>query len=287
MTGKVVIVTGGSAGIGYEIAKGLAKRRARVIIASRNEERGVMVAASLAKDTGNDDVIFKQLDLASLKSIRNFCQYIVNTEKHLHVLVNNAAGVCLGNQHTADGIVKEMQVNYFGTFLLTMLLLPMLKKSQPSRIVMLSSIAAYLGDFDAAKINRQKYYSDFKTYANSKFCELLFCVELTRRMKDTGVVVNAVHPGNIYTNIANESPLLNRVLFRVLCWLTPRSAMEGAQTPIYLAVAKEMDNVSGKFYSDCKEMPLPRGAKDVRKANELWNLSRKLVGYKDDEETIS
>ncbi|XP_063619868.1 retinol dehydrogenase 13-like [Cydia splendana] len=282
LVGKTVIVTGANAGIGYETAKDLAARGARLILACRNEVRGRAAKDQLTAATGNSDVHYHHLDLASLKSVRSFADNILKTEKRLDILVNNAG--CYGSnfEKTEDELLLEMQTNHFGPFLLTNLLLPLLKSSAPSRIVNVSSVA-HMGaviDFDNLNAEKEtkKTYSKITVYCNTKMCNILMTVELERRLKGTGVTVNALHPGIIATGISAHDRLMSTSLF----FLKPfcKTPWEGAQTSIHLAVAPELSGTSGRYFRDCREVKPSKQAQDTELARKLWEESERLVKLK-------
>lgn len=282
MKGKVIIVTGGNAGIGFHTARDLVSRGGRVILACRNAELGATARDKIIAETGKRDVIYMQLNLSSLKSVRGFVREFEGTEKRLDVLINNAGVHGLGDHYTEDDIVEGFQINFFAPFLLTLLLMPQLIQSQ-GRVVNLSSILHYLGSVDLVKINKVNYYNGLFTYCNSKLCMLLFTKELSRRMKDYAVTVNAVHPGVIKTNIVNDrASWWTRYYFAWWCWICCRTVEEGAQTVIYLAVSDECKNVSGKFFIDCKPRSVMFKARNVIVAKNLWTYAEELVKYKYD-----
>ncbi|XP_047984071.1 retinol dehydrogenase 12-like [Leguminivora glycinivorella] len=280
LVGKTVIVTGGNGGIGYETAKDLAARGARVILACRNETRGLTAKDQIISATGNPDVHYRHLDLASLESVRSFADNILKTDKRLDVLVNNAG--CYGSkfEKSEDGLLLEMQSNHFGPFLLTNLLLPLLKSSAPSRIVNVSSYGHNMGgviDFDNLNAEKEtkETYSQFKVYGITKLCNILMTVELERRLRGTGVTTNSLHPGVIATGIGAHVRLMRLIVFL----LTPfcKTAWEGAQTTIHLAVAPELSDVSGRYFRDCREVKPSKAAQDTELARRLWDESERLV----------
>nr|XP_026496871.1 retinol dehydrogenase 14-like [Vanessa tameamea] len=280
MVGKVVLITGGNSGIGLETAKNLADRGARIIIACRSVKRAQEAKEEIIKTTGNKDIEYRRLDLASFRSIREFCENILKTEKRLDVLINNAAAGGLGNYKTEDGNHVGMQVNYFGPFLLTNLLLPLLKTSAPSRIVNVSSVIHKYGEMDFENLNMEKYWSDYLVYANSKLYLNLMTLELSRRLKGTNVTVNALHPGvaatNIFRNI--KSDIIRNVVLVILNSLY-KSVWEAAQTSIYLAVSPDVQNVSGRYFSNCREKTPSKLSRDSEIAKKLWEESEKIVKY--------
>ncbi|KAI5643383.1 short chain dehydrogenase domain-containing protein [Phthorimaea operculella] len=285
MKGKVIIVTGANTGLGFHVAKDLAARGGRVILACRNIQRGTTARDDIIASTGNMEVVFKQLNLSSLKSVRQFAEDVKKTESRLDVLVNNAGVYGLGDRLTEDNIVEGMQINHFAPFLLTILLLPMLKESQ-GRIVNLSSLCHYRGEVKIDKINKPNAYSGISTYANGKLCAIIFTKELARRLGDSKVTVNAVHPGVILTNIASNGSFASSVIFAVWCWLCCRTADEGAQTIIYLSVADEVKNTTGKYFVDCKERFVLWSANNEQLGKQLWEFSEQLVGLKKEEKPV-
>ncbi|CAH0407413.1 unnamed protein product [Chilo suppressalis] len=280
MVGKVVIVTGGNCGLGLETAKDLANRGARVILACRSVAKANAAVEKITKETGNTDVHFRQLDLTSLRSVREFCAKIVKTEKRLDVLINNAGAGGLGNHVTSDGIHVGMQVNYFAPFLLTCLLVPLMKSSAPCRIVNVSSMIHKYGELDFENLNMEKYWSDYLVYANSKLFLNLMTLELSDRLKGTGVTVNALHPGVSATNIFRNIPsdFLRKIIEKGISFMF-KSPWEASQTAIYLAVAPELREVTGKYFVDCWESKPSKLSLDKEQAKRLWDESERLVKY--------
>ncbi|XP_059046021.1 retinol dehydrogenase 12-like [Achroia grisella] len=278
LVGKVVIITGANSGIGYETAKDLAHRGARVILACRNEQRGLTAQNNIIADTGNQDIHYRQLDLASLSSVRNFAEDILKNEKRLDVLINNAGIYATKCTKTVDGHLLDLQSNHLGPFLLTNLLLPLLKKTGSSRIVNVSSIAHKYGKLDVNDLNMEKQpYSGGAAYANSKLCNVLMTAELSQQLKGHDVTANSLHPGVIDTDII---PNREKILMKLLSLLFKpyfKTKWEGAQTSIYLAVSPEVQGVSGYYYSDCQQKSTSKLAQDRNLARRLWEVSEKLV----------
>lgn len=286
MKEKVIIVTGSNTGIGFHTAKDLASRGGRVILACRNDERGTTARDKIIAETGNREVIYMHLNLSSLTTVRQFAHEFTETEQRLDVLINNAGVHGNTGNYTEDNIVEGMQINFFAPFLLTLLLMPHLIKSQ-GRVVNLSSILHYLGSVDLVKMNEVNYYSDTFNYCNGKLCTLLFTKELSRRVKDVGVTVNAVHPGVIKTNIVrDETSWWIMYPYLLWCWICCRTEEQGAQTVIYLAVSDECQGVSGEFFIDCKPRSVMYQVHNVIFARNLWSFAEKLVGYKDDKTDV-
>lgn len=279
MGGKVVIITGANSGLGLVLAKKLAARGARVILGCRSEERGMKARDIIIEETGNNNIVFKKLDLTSLSSARNFCDNVYETETRLDVLVNKAGVFNISGEYTADGIVEDMQVNVFGLFLLTMLLLPLLIKSKPSRIINMTSATHAFGVFEPENVNVKGKYGPVKLYFNGKLCNLLFSLELANHLKGTGVTSNAVHPGVVDTHLVDGkgNAALAFKAFRTLCF---RTIDEGTETALYASTAKECENVSGKYFCDCEEWR-PIWRVNNNNAFKFWECAKKLVNFDD------
>ncbi|XP_045534976.1 retinol dehydrogenase 13-like [Papilio machaon] len=283
LVGKVAVITGGCTGIGFETAKDLAERGARVIITDIDDKRGINAKNEIIAATANNNIHYHYLNLASFKSIKKFAAEIITQEKRLDILINNAGVFGSENVKTEDGLLLGMQVNYFGPFLLTNLLLPLLKSSKPSRIINVSSMLSYFGTIDLQNLNMEKEspetYKREKVYANSKLCLILITHELGRRLKGTGVTANCLHPGVSLTEMSGNTNIA--LIAYSLPWLKLfwKTKWEAAQTSVYLAVSPEVADVTGKYFRDCRESSaLSRQAKDTELAQKLWIITEKLVG---------
>ncbi|XP_061193007.1 uncharacterized protein LOC133201230 [Saccostrea echinata] len=276
LDGKTVIITGCNTGIGKETAIDLAGRGARVIMACRDRGRGETALAAVIERTGNKQVVLKILDLASLDSVRKFAEDINKTEPRLDILINNAGVMICPYLKTAEGFEMQFGTNHLGHFLLTNLLLDKIKKSAPARIVNVSSLAHIFTDkinFD--DINSEKSYNRTQAYAQSKLANILFSRELSRRLKGTGVTVNSLHPGSVITELQRYVPGYKIIWPLIaLIFKTPR---EGAQTNIYCAVDESLDNVTGKYFSDCAVKEESKAAQDDEAARRLWEVSAQMV----------
>ncbi|KAJ8732427.1 hypothetical protein PYW07_015026 [Mythimna separata] len=287
LEGKTVIVTGGTAGMGLCIATDFAHRGARVIIACPFEEEGTNARKQIIQVTQNENVVFKLLDLASLKSVRQFAADILKTEDRLDILVNNAGVGVPGDFLTADGMNFIMQVNYYGTFLLTLLLLPLLKKTgkpgEASRIITTASVVHRVGTVDIDNLNRTNYWNIIRIYANSKICLVLFANELTKRLKGSHVVINNVDPGAVGTRIFDS---LNKVCGTILtfaCNSFFKTPWQGAQTALHVALDKKAGEVSGAYFKNCEIYGAVKRAYCEKTAKALWEESVRLVKLTQDE----
>nr|XP_046249042.1 retinol dehydrogenase 12 [Scatophagus argus] len=281
LDGKTVLITGANTGIGKETAVDLARRGARVILACRDMERANKAAAEVRNRSGNENVIVKKLDLASLRSVRQLAKDVLASEERLDVLINNAAIMGCPKWQTEDGFEMQFGVNHLGHFLLTNSLLDLLKKSSPSRIVNVSSLVHETGQIYFDDIYMDKDYDHMKSYSQSKLANVLFTRELAKRLRGTGVTAYSLHPGVIRTELPRHFwptvPLWKKIPLRIFM-LTAKSATQGAQTTIYCAVEESLQNESGLYYSDCARKTAAPQGRDDEAAKKLWDLSASMVG---------
>ncbi|AWP20270.1 putative retinol dehydrogenase 14-like [Scophthalmus maximus] len=282
MRGKTVIVTGANCGIGKALAAELVKLRARVILACRDQRSAEEAARDIRKQAGpgQGQVVVKHLDLASLGSVRRFCEEMNEEESKIDVLINNAGVYQCPYAKTEDGFEMQLGVNHLGHFLLTHLLLDLLKTSAPSRVVVVSSKLYKYGRVNFDDLNSESNYDKSSCYSQSKLANLLFTLELARRLEGTGVTVNALTPGIVRTRLGRhvQIPLLAKPLFYIASLLFFKSPLQGAQTPLYLACAPEVEGVSGKCFANCEEEELMARATDEHAAKKLWDVSSRMVG---------
>ncbi|GFR73788.1 retinol dehydrogenase 13 [Elysia marginata] len=284
LKGKTAIVTGANSGIGFYTALDFAKRNARVILACRDQVKAERAKQEIVSLSDNKNVIVEVLDLCYMKSVREFANKIMSEESRLDILVNNAGVVSTGKpkELTDEGLETIFAGNYFGPFLLTNLLLDLMKTSAPSRIINVSSVVNKFGTIDFDNLNAEKSFKFKDRYFDSKLAQILFTRELALRLEGTGVTVNALHPGSVATNLLRNVFFLIRIPVELFVKFFCRTAEEGAQTSIYLAVSEEVTDISGKYFVDCdikenEANPLSRN-KDV--AKQLWEVSEQLTGLK-------
>lgn len=291
MRGKTVLITGANSGLGRATAAELLRLGARVIMGCRDRARAEEAAGQLRRELGGpgaDDaagagpgeLVVRELDLASLRSVRAFCRQLLQEEPRLDVLINNAGVFQCPYMKTEDGFEMQFGVNHLGHFLLTNLLLGLLKSSAPSRIVVVSSKLYAYGDINFEDLNSEQSYNKRFCYSRSKLANILFTRELARRLEGTNVTVNVLHPGVVRTNLGRHIhiPLLAKPLYNLVSWAFFKTPLEGAQTSIYLASSPEVEGVSGKYFGDCKEEELLPKAMDESVARKLWDISEVMVG---------
>jgi NAD(P)-dependent dehydrogenase (short-subunit alcohol dehydrogenase family) len=269
---KICIVTGGNTGIGKATALGLARQGATVVIACRDAGKGEASRAEIAASTGSQDVHVLPLDLASLGSVRAFAAAFTTRFARLDVLVENAGVLTSRRQLTADGLEMDFGVNHVGHHLLAELLLPCLKASAPSRIVVVSSNLHAGATLDFDDLQGEKRWSR-GAYGKSKLANLLFVRALSRRLEGSGVVVNGLHPGVIATELARDFP---RPVQLVARWFF-KSPEQGARTSLHLATSPDAGAVSGRYFVDSKEKRPSAAAQDDAAAERLWTETERLV----------
>lgn len=206
-----------------------------------------------------------------------FFYRFLKEESRLDVLINNAGIGKIDKQMTKDGLDLVMAINHFGPFLLTNLLVDLLKASAPSRIVTVSSLSHKWGKLEKNNLNNEKSYSKFKIESKSQLANVLFTTEIARRLEATGVTANYLHPGGVRTEIIRNQPAIVRALAYLFVPFL-KTPMSGAQTSLALALDPSLEKVTGKYFVDCKIRPDSTASQDRETANWLWEKSEALTG---------
>jgi len=276
MKEKVVMVTGANSGIGKVTVLEIAKMGANIVMVCRNKEKGEATRQDIIKGSGNDKIELLICDLSSQQSIRDTAAEFLTSHDKLHVLINNAGSTNGKYIKTVDGIELTFAANHLGCFLLTHLLLDVLKRSEPSRIINISSEAQKSGKINFDDINFEKNYSDLTVYCQSKLANVMFTVELAKKLQETKVTANCLHPGLVKTNFGMET---GGVLGFAAKIARPFeiSAEKGAITSIYLATSPEVEGISGKYWIKCKQKTPNKLAEDEKALQQLWLLSAKMT----------
>ncbi|XP_044272559.1 retinol dehydrogenase 11-like [Tribolium madens] len=285
LVGKTVIVTGPTSGMGYETALDFAQRGSRVILGCLDKNEGEETKLKIINETGNMNIIVKPLDMASFDSVRTFAKDVIASEDHLNILVNNAGVAGIGDRVTNDGHLYTMQVNYFSAFLLTNLLIGLLKKTENSRIVNVSSLVAkYEYDLDLTKLD--EYPGTYqKVYSRSKLCLLLFTIELAKKLQSTTVTTYSIHPGVVSTHLFENVHGLGKYLV-ALGRVFFKTCEEGAQTIIHCAVRNGIEKDNGEHFVDCKKVPRYETAKNGSLMEKLWAVTEEIVQLRPEEVSI-
>ena len=277
MGSKVVLITGGTSGIGKATATALARMGANVVVTGRNEERGRKASEEIRAESGSDRVELMLADLAVQTEVRHLAKQFKERHDRLDVLINNAGLVQSKRTETTDGIETTLAVNHLAPFFLTNLLLDLLKKSAPSRIITVASDAQRWGKIDLDDLQSERRYKGFRVYGMTKLANIMFTYELAERLKGTGVTANCVHPGGVNTNFGNNNRGFTTLLFRAFKPFM-RSSEEGADTIIYLASSPDVEGMTGKYLSDRKVITPSEEAYDESLRKKLWEASEELVG---------
>ncbi len=277
MQGKVCLITGATSGIGEVTARALARMGATTIIVGRNPEKGAAVVNQLKAQTGNPNVAFMLADLSSQAQIRQLAEQFRRQYQRLDVLVNNAGAIFPKRQQSVDGVEMTFAVNHLSGFLLTNLLLDILKASAPSRIINISSEVHSWSKIDLDDLQNAKNQS--AAYNRSKLANVLFTYELARRLEGMGVTVNAMQPGLTRTSLYRRQNLgfVMSLFFRLMT-LMARTPERAAETVIYLATSPDVAGVSGKYFADKRAIPSSKDSQDVNAAKRLWRVSAELTG---------
>lgn len=276
MTGRVCLVTGGNSGIGKEAAVGLAKLGATVVIVSRNADKGEAALVEIRTRSGNPNVDMLQADLSSQDSVRQLADEYRRRYKKLHVLVNNAGVFLPKRVVTVDGLEAMFATNHLGHFLLTNLLLDLLKASAPSRIINVTSSAHHGYQINFEDLMGEKKYSSFQAYGRSKLANVLFTYQLAKKLEGTRVTVNCLHPGVVRTGFGKDQRGFFSIAVRVVSPFM-MSAEKSARAAIYLATAPELKNVTGKHFAKGKEEKSSKESYDPLMAERLWQVSAELT----------
>jgi retinol dehydrogenase-14 len=269
--GKVVMVTGANTGMGKEISLGLAGLGANLVMVSRNQARGEAARAEVQEKTGNREVELLVADLSSQQAIRRLVKEFEARHDRLHVLVNNAGMSLPKRQETVDGLEMVFATNHLAPFLLTNLLLPVLKAGAPARVVTVSSGVQAMAKIDLDDLQSTRSYSEIRSYNATKLANLLFTYELARRIAGTGVTANALEPGFVKTNLKVPFP------FSIFSFMRG-AAVDGAKPTIFLASSPSVEGVSGKFFNNKgAETTSSKLSYDEAAAKRLWEESARLV----------
>jgi retinol dehydrogenase-14 len=277
MVNKMVLITGGSGGIGKATALGVARMGAHVAIAGRDRAR-IEGAAREIRTAGHGQVDAFVVDLSSQTEVRRLAGALLETYPRIDVLINNVGGYWHTRHSTADGLERTFALNHLAPFLLTNLLLERLRQSGPSRVVTVSSNAQALGRIDFDDLQGENSYSGARAYNQSKLANVMFTYQLANRLQGSDVTANALHPGVVRTTFGAEDP---RGIQRVLIpFARPfmKTPAQGAATSIRLACSAALEHTTGQYFANGKAKRSSQGSYDQAAAARLWQVSAQLVG---------
>lgn len=278
MTGKTVLITGGTGGIGKAAAIGLATLGARVGITGRDQVRADQAAADIAAASGNPTVDTYVADLSSQAEVRRLAAEVLQAYPRLDVLINNVGGFWAHRHVTADGLEHTFALNHLAPFLLTNLLLDRLRASAPARVVTVSSGAQAMGRIEFDNLLGERGYSGQRAYNQSKLANVMFTYELARRLEGTGVTATVLHPGVVNTAFGAEDPSPFWKVFIPLARVFMKTPAQGADTAVYLASSPEAERVTGRYFVNRRPRTSNKSSYDTAAAARLWQASEDLVG---------
>jgi NAD(P)-dependent dehydrogenase (short-subunit alcohol dehydrogenase family) len=261
-----VLVTGATDGLGRRVARELAGMGAAVLLHGRSPERLRATLEDLRRETGGEKLGSYLADLSSLDEVRGLAEQVLTEHDRLDVLVNNAGIISREREESGDGHELTFAVNYLSHFLLTGLLLPLLRDSAPSRIVNVASAGQSPVDFEDSML--EKGYDSMGAYTQSKLAQIMFTFELAERLRDTGVTVNALHPAS----------LMDTKMVHDTFGYTMSTVGEGAEAVVRLAASPEVEGVTGRYFDGTREARANRQAYDAEARRRLWALSEELCG---------
>jgi NAD(P)-dependent dehydrogenase (short-subunit alcohol dehydrogenase family) len=275
---KVVVITGANAGIGFATALGLAKQGAEICMVCRNADRGNAAMTAIAELATTPPSLFIA-DLSSQGSIRELAATLHKQLSRIDVLINNAGAAFAQHEFTTDGIEKTLAINHLAPFLLTNLVLDLLRKSDQGRVVNLTAGIPVRRSSFLNNLQGEQHYSQFGAYRTSKVSNILFTYELARRLTGTTITVNCVHPGPVRTEFTQKAGGLLLRLSKILR-LIMKSPEAGARTPIYLAIDPGVSAVTGGYFVNGKQRKSARMTYDRTIAQRLWEISEQLTSIK-------
>ena len=279
ITGKHIVITGATAGIGQSSAIELAKAGADLTLLSRNPDKAAAVAEEIQAAGGSEPTLIA-MDMASLASVREAAEATLALNKPIDILLNNAGVVNTERRETVDGFEETLAVNHFAPFLLTGLLLPAIQQADSARIVNVASEAhAFVKSMGFEDMQAEKDFKTFREYGRSKLANILFTRTLALRLEGQDVTVNCLHPGAVATSLGSQNEGVIAKLLPLLLKPFFRSPDRGAETSLYLCQSDDVANISGAYFANCKQKRPKPWARDDEAAEKLWEISESCTGF--------
>lgn len=280
MKDRTCIITGATAGIGFETAAQLGALGAKLLLVGRNREKGSAALTQLRQRVPRVSAEMLYADLSRADDILRVSEALLKAATRIDVLINNAGAIFARRETTEDGLERTFALNHMGYFRITALLRERLIASAPARIVNVASEAHRGARLDFSDLQSSRQYRGWKAYQRSKLANILFTRELARQLEGTGVTANCLHPGFVASDFGNNNRGLWRLGIRLAKRFGAIPVERGAQTPVYLASSSEVAPVSGKYFDKCRERPPDQAAQDDTAARRLWAESERLAGVK-------
>ena len=277
MNGRTCLITGATDGIGKETAIGMAKNGYNLILIGRNEEKGKKVSDEIRKITDSIDIDFFTADLILMKEVSRVADEVCQKYDRIDVLINNVGAYFAFRDVTEEGFERTFALNHLGYFLMTKKLLPLVEKSDYKRIVNVSSSAHYGVSFEFDNLNGEKKYRGFRAYQKSKLANVMFTYELAKKVKNSGITANCLHPGFVASKFGNNNNFLWRGIIGFAKALTAINVKKGAKNSIHLACSDDVKDISGRFFSNCEVKKGSGKAKNEEHNRRLWEISEKVV----------
>lgn len=280
MQGKVVVITGGTSGIGQVSAEKLAAMGARIVLVARSKSRGEATLGRLREIAPKEKHSVHYGDVSRLNDLNRLAADIRSAEPRIDVLINNAGAAFGERKVTEDGLELTFATNHMSYFLLTHGLRDALVAAGAARVINTSSAAHYRAKIDFDDLQMKNNYSSIRAYGCSKLCNILFTRALVRRLEGTGITANSLHPGFVKTRIGDETTGFGATIFRFMknFAITPE---KGAETIVYLTSSKDIAKTTGLYFDKCKPVVPSKLAQDDAAAERLWQETAKLAGIKE------
>ncbi|MBL7978589.1 MAG: SDR family oxidoreductase [Bacteroidetes Order II. Incertae sedis bacterium] len=283
MKGKTILVTGASAGIGAESVKQLAAMGAQVVLVGRNEAKCQRVVSEVRQATGNEALHYLLADLSSMTAVRQLADTYKSRFDRLDVLLNNAGAMFLKYEESPDGVEQTIALNHLNYFLLTHALLDLLMQTPGARVVNVASDAHRPGKINLSDLQMRQAYSGWGQYCNSKLMNIMFTYAAARRLENSGVTINCLHPGFVASDFGdnNASGAMGKLFvgaWRFAKKLSAISVEKGAATQVYLASSPEVVGISGRYFSNRKAVKSSALSYDEVLGEALWSKTEVLAG---------
>ena len=281
MDQKICVITGATDGVGLETARTLGKDGWTLVLVARNAQKGERIATELRAECGNKDITFKQADLSLQKDIRRVAHDLADSYPRIDVLLNNAGAIFWKRKQTAEGYEATFALNHLNYFLLTNLLLDQLKAAPSARLVNVAS-RAHVGasvdfdDLDGMAVYKRRM-GGWIAYQRSKLQNIMFTNALARRLEGTNVTANALHPGFVKTRFGKDNGGAFAVILNIGMRFSAISVQKGAETQTYLARSPEVEGVSGKYFSECRQTTSTKQSMDEAAQERLWAISEEMI----------